>query len=252
MVLENTVLETLPQRFVPTENVFNLRDIGGWNGLGGKKVKTGRVFRSDNFGNATEADIDHVVHRLGIKHVIDLRRAEEWDESARFPDLDGVEFHHFEMLHIKWESIGRRVNGLSAEEDVVEFLRHRYSGMLESGYLSVRDSLEVIASGEPVVFHCMAGKDRTGLVAAVLLSILGVADEDIAADYEMTRFGAARWRQWRDAKFGKPEIEGGLDTPAEAMRQTIAEVNGRFGSMVGYAEAIGFTGAERLRELLLE
>lgn len=252
MVLENAVLETLPQRFVPTENVFNFRDIGGWTGLGGKQVKTGQVFRSDNFGNATEADIDHVVNHLGIKHVIDLRRAEEWDESGRFPDLDGVEFHHFEMLHIRWESIARRVNGVADEADVVEFLRHRYTGMLESGYFSVRDSLEIIATGEPVVFHCMAGKDRTGLVAAVLLSILGVADEDIAADYELTRFGAARWRQWRDANLGKPEVEGGLDTPSQAMLQTIADVNARFGSMREYAEAIGFTGSERLRELLLE
>jgi protein-tyrosine phosphatase len=199
MVLENTVLETLPPQFVPTENVFNLRDVGGLHGLDGKKVKTGRVYRSDNFGNATESDIDHVVTHLGIKHVIDLRRAEEWEESGRFPDVDGVEFHHFELLHIKWESIGLRVNGLSGEAEVVEFLRHRYTGMLESGYRSVRDSLDVIASGEPVVFHCMAGKDRTGLVAAVLLSILGVDPEDIAADYELTRIGSARWRRWRDA-----------------------------------------------------
>ncbi|HEX2145173.1 MAG TPA: tyrosine-protein phosphatase [Glycomyces sp.] len=251
MVLENTVLETLPQHFVPTENVFNLRDVGGWDAAGGKKVRTGQVFRSDNFGQATEADLDQVVNRLGIRHVIDLRRAEEWQQSGRFPEVDGVEFHHFELLHIKWEHVGVRVNGLSDEADVVAFLRQRYSGMLEAGYKSVRDSLEVIASGEPVVFHCMAGKDRTGLVAAVLLSILGVDDEDIAADYELTRFGSARWRQWRDANLGKPAVEGGLDTPAEAMRQTIEEVNARFGSMTKYAEAIGFKDAEKLRALLL-
>jgi len=251
MVLENTVLETLPPQFAPTENIFNLRDVGGWNGLGGKKVRTGRVFRSDNFGQATEADIDHVVNQLGVRHVIDLRRAEELEQTGRFPEVDGVEFHHFELLHIKWEQIGMRVNGLSTTEDVVRFLRHRYSGMLEAGYKAVRDSLEVIASGEPVVFHCMAGKDRTGLVAAVLLSILGVDDKDIAADYELTRIGSARWRQWRDANLGKPAVEGGLDTPAEAMLQTIEEINARFGSMVRYAESIGFKDAEKLREQLL-
>jgi protein-tyrosine phosphatase len=252
MVMDHTDLETLPQQFVPTENIFNLRDVGGLNALGGSKVKTGRVFRSDNFGQATEADIDHVVNHLGVRHVIDLRRGEELEQTGRFPAIDGVTFHHFELLHIKWESIGLRVNGLSAEEDVVEFLRHRYTGMLESGYRAVRDSLEVIASGEPVVFHCMAGKDRTGLVAAVLLSILGVDEADIATDYELTRIGSARWRQWRDANLGKPEVEGGLDTPAEAMLQTIEEMNARFGSMVEYAEAIGFKNAETLREQLLQ
>ncbi len=251
MVLENTVLETLPPQFAPTENIFNLRDVGGWKGRDGKKVKTGRVFRSDNFGQATEADIDHVVNDLGVRHVIDLRRGEELEETGRFPEVDGVEFHHFELLHIKWESIGVEVNGRSSEEEVVAFLRHRYTGMLESGYRSVRDSLEVIASGEPVVFHCMAGKDRTGIVAAVLLSILGVAEEDIAADFELTRIGSARWRKWRDENLGKPEIEGGLDTPAAAMLQTIEEMNARFGSMAAYSEAIGFTGADVLREQLL-
>jgi protein-tyrosine phosphatase len=252
MVLENDHLETLPPQFVPTQNVFNLRDVGGWTGLGGKKVKTGQVFRSDNFGQATEADIDNVVNRLGVQHVIDLRRAEEWNESGRFPEVDGVEFHHFEMLHIKWEHIGLRVNGLSDEADVIRFLRHRYTGMMESGYLSVRDSLEVIAGGEPVVFHCMAGKDRTGIVAAVLLSILGVSDEDIAADYALTRHGSARWRAWRDRNLGRPEVEGGLDVPIEAMLQTIDEINARFGSMEQYAESTGFKGADALRDLLLE
>jgi protein-tyrosine phosphatase len=252
MTMENTALETLPPQFIPTENVFNLRDVGGWNALGGKKVKTGQVFRSDNFGNATEADIDHVVGGLGVKHVIDLRRAEEWDESGRFPEIDGVDFHHFELLHIKWEHIGRRASDLTDEAKLVEFLRHRYTGMMEAGYHSVRDSLEVIASGEPVVFHCMAGKDRTGIVAAVLLSILGVDDEDIAADYALTSYGSARWRAWRDEHYGKPEVEGGLDTPAEAMLQTIEEINARFGSMERYAEAIGFKGADTLREQLLQ
>lgn len=252
MVLENNPLETLPPQFIPTVNVFNLRDVGGWNGLGGKKVKTGQVFRSDNFGQATEADIEHVVHRLGVEHVIDLRRAEEWDESGRFPEIEGVQFHHFEMLHIKWEQIGLRANGLTSEPELIEFLRHRYTGMMEAGYRSVRDSLNVIASGEPVVFHCMAGKDRTGIVAAVLLSILGVDDKDIAADYALTSFGTARWRAWRDEHYGKPEVEGGLGTPAEAMLQTIAEINARFGSMEEYAVATGFTGADALRDLLLE
>ena len=86
----------------------------------------------------------------------------------------------------------------------------------------------------------------------MLLSILGVDDEDIAADYQLTRHGSARWRVWRDAKLGKPAIEGGLDVPAEAMRQTIAEMNARFGSLERYAEATGFKDAERLRTLLLE
>ena len=245
-------LETLPQQFLPTEQVFNLRDIGGLDAADGKKVRTGQVFRSDNFGQATEADIDYIVNELGVRHVIDLRRPAELDVTGRFPAIDGVDFHHFELLHIAWESVEMEVYNDSPEERIVQFLTHRYSGMMESGYKSIRDSLDVIALGEPVIFHCMAGKDRTGIVAAVLLSLLGVDDEDIAADYELSNVGIARWREWRDANIGKPTVDRGLTTPAEAMRRTIAEMNARFGSLDSYARAIGFTGRDRLRELLLE
>ncbi|WP_035735467.1 tyrosine-protein phosphatase [Glycomyces arizonensis] len=245
-------LETLPQQFLPTEQVFNLRDLGGLDAAGGKKVRSGRVFRSDNFGQATEADIDYVVNELGVRHVIDLRRPAELEQTGRFPETEGVTFHHFELLHIAWESVELQVYNDSPQEEIVTFLRQRYSGMMEAGYRAIRDSLEVIALGEPVVFHCMAGKDRTGIIAALLLSLLGVDEEDIAADYELSNVGITRWRAWRDANVGKPTVDRGLRTPAEAMRETLDEMNARFGSLGAYARAIGFDKADRLRELLLE
>ncbi|WP_199034995.1 tyrosine-protein phosphatase [Glycomyces salinus] len=248
MALEST----LPQQFIPTEQVFNLRDIGGLDAADGKKVKTGMVFRSDNFGQATESDLDYIVNDLGVRHVIDLRRPNELEVTGRFPEVEGVDFHHFELRHIPWESVEREVFADSPEEEIVRFLRQRYSGMMEAGYKAVRDSLDVISLGEPVIFHCMAGKDRTGIVAAVLLALLGVDDEDIAADYELSNIGLERWRAWRDANLGAPERDRGLGTPAEAMRATIEEINDRFGSLAVYARAIGFDKADRVRELLLE
>ncbi|WP_344482719.1 tyrosine-protein phosphatase [Glycomyces endophyticus] len=242
-------LETLPQQFIDAEKVFNLRDVGGWDAADGRKVRSGRVFRSDNLGMVTEADLDLLVNRLGVRHVIDLRRAEEWEVAGRFPEVDGVEFHHFELLHVKWENIGR---GYPSGAGVVPFLRQRYSGMYEAGYQAVRDSLDVIASGEPVLFHCMAGKDRTGLVAAALLSVLGVDEADIARDYELSNVGIARWRTWRDANLGRPENESGLTTPAAAMLETIAEMGERFGSLAEYVRATGFDRVEALRSDLLE
>ncbi|THV24571.1 tyrosine-protein phosphatase [Glycomyces paridis] len=242
-------IETLPRQFHDAEKIFNLRDVGGWAADGGRTVRTGRVFRSDNVGRPTEADLDLLVNRLGIRHVIDLRRAEEWEVAGRFPEVEGVEFHHFELLHVRWENIGRPYPEGAA---TVPFLRQRYSGMLESGYQAVRDSLDVIAGGEPVLFHCMAGKDRTGLVAASLLSVLGVGEEDIAADYALSNHGIARWKRWRDEHLGKPATESGLTTPAEAMLETLAEMRERFGSMGEYVTATGFDRAEELRELLLD
>ncbi|GAB4000292.1 hypothetical protein GCM10029992_31730 [Glycomyces albus] len=105
MALEST----LPQQFIPTEQVFNLRDIGGLDAADGKKVKTGMVFRSDNFGQATESDLDHIVNDLGVRHVIDLRRPNELKVTGRFPEVEGIDFHHFELRHIAWESVEREV-----------------------------------------------------------------------------------------------------------------------------------------------
>jgi protein-tyrosine phosphatase len=250
MTLETLpTFDRLPRQFIDAERVFNLRDVGGWDASGGRKVRSGRVFRSDNLGMVSDADRDLLVNRLGVRHVIDLRRAEEWDVAGRFPEIDGVEFHHLELMHVKWENIGRAYPSGAA---AVTFLRQRYSGMLESGYQAVKDSLDVIASGEPVLFHCMAGKDRTGLVAAALLSVLGVDERDIAADYELSNYGIVRWRAWRDANMGKPASESGLTTPAAAMLATIEEMNERFGSMTDYVQATGFDQVETLRAQLLE
>ncbi|SDD36300.1 tyrosine-protein phosphatase [Glycomyces harbinensis] len=245
-------VETLPQQFIHADKIFNLRDIGGWDAAGGAKVKTGQVFRSDNLGMVTEADRDLLVNRLGVRHVIDLRRGPELEQAGRFPDVDGVEFHHFELLHVTWEDIDLGIDASASHEEVVRFLRQRYSGMYEAGYKAIRDSLDVIATGEPVLFHCMAGKDRTGLVAAALLSVLGVSEEDIAADYELSMVGIRRWRAWRDANMGKPANEGGLTTPAEAMLETLQEMKSRFGSMPAYVAATGFDRSEALRSQLLE
>lgn len=250
MTLESvSTLDSLPRQFIDAERVFNLRDVGGWDAAEGRKVRSGRVFRSDNLGMVSDADRDLLVNRLGVRHVIDLRRAEEWEIAGRFPDIDGVEFHHFELSHVRWEAIGR---DHPEGSDVVPFLRQRYSGMYEAGYQAVKDSLDVIASGEPVLFHCMAGKDRTGLVAAALLSVLGVDERDIAADYELSNYGIVRWRAWRDANMGKPASESGLTTPAAAMLATIEEMNERFGSLPDYVKATGFDQVEALRSQLLE
>ncbi|QSB06417.1 tyrosine-protein phosphatase [Natronoglycomyces albus] len=241
----------LPAQFIPTTRIFNLRDLGGYRGVDGCPVKKDVVFRSDNFGNATEADLDHVVNELKVRHVIDLRRAEELEVAPRFPATEGISFHHEELKHLRWESF----NGIIPEpaqshERSVAFLSQRYMAMLETGHEAVRRSLEIVANGEPTVFHCMAGKDRTGIIAAVLLGLLGVSDEDIAADYALTDVGTARWRAWRDQ--GNPTVaKSYMGTPAEAMSQTIQMLRDRFGSFHGYCQVIGFSDIDRLREELL-
>jgi protein-tyrosine phosphatase len=103
----------------------------------------------------------------------------------------------------------------------------------------LRQALGLIASdgSGPLVFHCAAGKDRTGLMAALVLSLLGVGEEDVVADYALTGLATERLvADWQAANPGRPlEWHGYGQAPAEAMRLLLAELTARYGSVRRYA-----------------
>jgi protein tyrosine/serine phosphatase len=109
------------------------------------------------------------------------------------------------------------------------------------------------------VFHCAAGKDRTGVVAALVLDVLGVSDDDIATDYSLSRLGMDRFRAWiletypeaADAMSDQPQAF--LDAPAEAMHQFLTGLRARHGSVHDYVTSLGVSDdvLEAVRENLL-
>jgi protein-tyrosine phosphatase len=113
----------------------------------------------------------------------------------------------------------------------------------------------------PAVFHCAAGKDRTGIVAALLLSVLGVPEEDILDDYELTsRYRTpdrvdAVMNRLRSERGVAPEVAAGiLRTPRWAMQSALADISERYGGIDGYLEGPGGMDPsvpEVLRALLL-
>jgi protein-tyrosine phosphatase len=120
--------------------------------------------------------------------------------------------------------------------------------------------VELVADEGPVLFHCAAGKDRTGVVAAVVLGLLGVTPEVIADDYHVSASAMAAFVDWITLEFPEaldamtsqpPEY---LEAPADAMLAFLAEVDHRHGSMEGLARSLGVTDAviERLRRTLLD
>lgn len=234
------------ERFIPFETIFNFRDLGGLAALGGSKVRTGLVFRSDQFGNAASEDIDYIVDELGVKTVVDLRRPTEIAATASFPGDRGVAVHNLELGHIRWENIERDAG---REASPVPFLVERYTAMVETGAITICDTLNMMITATPMVFHCMAGKDRTGITAAVALKLLGVSDDDIAADYALTGEGMHRYYDWR-ARIGKSPNEG-LHPHAEAMYGLLRNIDNHFGSMEKYARAIDFQRTDELRAHLL-
>lgn len=156
-------------RAIVVEGSFNLRDLGGLPVPDGRVVRRGRIFRSDYPGFATVAP--EVVHDLGLRTVLDLRRPAEVEyECVAWGDL-GVD-HVVSPLSAGSKS--------SWHATYAAYLTHRPDRVVTA----VRTVID--GAGQPVLFHCAAGMDRTGVVAALALALLGVADEQIIADYVLT------------------------------------------------------------------
>ena len=244
------------RRLIALAEVYNLRDLGGYPTSGGRRIRWGAVYRADGLHRAVGADRERL-RALGLRTVIDLR---SWDEVAAghvsVSTIGAERFHHLPVLHFLDETIGSAVLG-----DPEEALVDAYRTMLEEGALAIALALRVIAdpSAHPVVFHCAGGKDRTGVLAAVLLALLGVDDATIAEDYAMSAPAVERMvsHLMEAAAAGStdtPVIPAWLlSAPAGAIRRTLSELRGRHGSVEGYCREAGVTDQtlRSLRQLLL-
>ena len=144
-------------------------------------MRHGRVFRSDSLASLSEADIRYVVATLGLRTAVDLRAGHEVDDHPHEPLADaGVAVHHRPIVDETRRRGGDPPTDLAIDEAYVMMLE-RFGDRFATVVELVADS-----GGHPVVFFCAGGKDRTGLVAALVLGALGVADETIAADYALT------------------------------------------------------------------
>jgi protein tyrosine/serine phosphatase len=250
---------TTVERTVPFSTVFNFRDLGGYPAADGRSVRLRRLYRSDGLWRLTEDDFEGF-SALGIRTVLDLRRPDELEADGRVADSLGLEYHHANFHADMWpqHTLG--------PADMPRYLADRYAEMADgglSGRNAVAPALRLIARAEeagPLVFHCAAGKDRTGVLAALTLSLLGVSDDDIAGDYALSAESERRFHEWRRSlSLGQPEEAGHASAwvlnpcPAEAMHLFLTELRERYGSVEDYARRAGLTDAElvTLREHLL-
>jgi protein-tyrosine phosphatase len=221
---------------------YNFRDVGGYPGLDGRTVRWRRLFRSDALHRLGEDDASAFA-ALGIRTVIDLRRPFEIEKYGRVAERYGLDYHNLVLRHVDWEEIEH-------PDDVVHerWLADRYLNFAEDGREGILASLQVIAdaSRAPVVVHCMAGKDRTGTVCALALSLLGVSDEDIAADYALTTSAMERLTAYLIEKHPEAVLgnEHMWDSPPGAMLLFLDDLRALHGSVEGYVKEIGLTGDE--------
>lgn len=240
-----------PERRIQLAGPLNFRDLGGNPAQDGRRVRWRRVFRSDSLGPVTPADAAHLTDELGLVSVVDLRSTSEVAQQGRGALADAaVDYHHLPLFEV--------VAGTRREWP--DALHEVYRRLLNDSAGQVTAVLRTIAEAEthPVVFHCVAGKDRTGVVAAVLLGLLGVSDDDIVADYALTQdvmpMMLARWRTSSTQPDEREFPAHVLRAEADTMRRLLDLIEAEHGSLRGYARAGGITDeiVDALQAHLLE
>jgi protein tyrosine/serine phosphatase len=261
-----------PPRWIDLDGVVNMRDVGGLPTTDGGTIATGRLLRSDNLQDLTEADMRHLVEVVGLSDVVDLRSNVEVHIEGPAPlQAHGLVNHHRhsllrddetdfsaeEALVVPWSKKSRHASESRPRRDDDHWASH-YLGYLADRPDSVLGALEVIADAKgATVVHCAAGKDRTGTVVGLALSVAGVADEDVVADYVAT---GERIERVVERLRARPAYNEALeDQPLEhhrprpeTMARILAVLAERHGGAAGWLRAQGWGDQQvgRLRERL--
>lgn len=230
----------------------NFRDLGGHPTRDGH-VRHGRVFRSDSLAHVEPEHVEHLVEERGVRTVVDLRGATEVDAFPNHPMRDaGAVIHHIPLI----DPAKRESSGFEWETMTLIDL---YRFILDSAGPQFVEVLQIIAepANHPLVFHCAAGKDRAGLIAATVLGLLEVDDEEIVTDYAQTAaaLDSLKARALKRAEgTGRPPADRFMTADAETMREVLSWLHAEHGGFEPYMLSHGFTAGEleRLRVSLVE
>jgi protein-tyrosine phosphatase len=241
-------------RLLPLAGASNFRDLGGYPTAAGGVTRWGRVFRSDTLHELTEGDVA-LLRDIGLKSIIDLRTGTEAERSGR--GLLGAEAADYFHLSVIDNDAGES-RGMPAPID--DSLANRYLWYLDIGSEALARAITIIADGAnyPLVFHCAAGKDRTGVLAALILDMVGVERRSVVQDYALTasRMDAIVERLSRNRTEGGMAYQipaGALTVEAATMEEFLDGVDRRHGGARQWALAAGVPGdaVEALSTLLV-
>lgn len=221
----------LPPWHVDVDGCKNFRDAGGWPTLDGSAMRRGALYRSDDPVRATPAGRD-VVRSLGLVGVVDLRQTSQYLRTPGFLDPDRTAHLPLVDRVIDIDNPPR----IEAAEDLVDL----YDEMLDRSRGPLGQVLDTVAGwvGDgPVLVHCAYGKDRAGLVTALVQAAIGVTPDAIAADYARSHEPSQqRWRwQLAEPLDGDPPVAKAppalFTAPIAAMEGLLARRAARHGSL---------------------
>ncbi len=258
-----------PRLWIPKS--YNIRDLGVYRTREGRRLREGVFLRADNLGRLDGEGVAKL-RDLGVKTVVDLRTASEIRESPNpFEHDPSVRFHAIDMVGDSHDIIARGDTIESVNRDTrlpngyfadpVGRIASIYKAMLDHQAHRVREIMTVLAAEAEggALFHCMAGQDRTGIVAAFLLSIVDVDEEVIVADYTATaEYNAQRFLDENHRAYWKMKIETVEEyrsqfCPPGAIEEALAHLRARYGGPREYLDHIGVErrAVEAIREKFL-
>ncbi|MGW0246780.1 tyrosine-protein phosphatase [Nocardia goodfellowii] len=239
------------KRHIEFNRLHNFRDLGGYHSADGRTVAWRLLYRSDSLGKLRDTDWERFLE-LGIDTVIDLRYPWETEANGLVPHPERFRYANRSIEHRPYDQAD-----VDPDLDPWRYLADRFAEVAADGVTEIRETLELIASADgPTVFHCTSGKDRTGLIAALLLTALDVSEDQILADFARTDLATTRLvTDWKAANPGRTLRWPAYGrAPAELMRLVLTDLTTTYGSPRDYltgAAGLGEHVIDRLRSRLL-
>jgi len=258
---EDGGISATQDRKIALQGAHNFRDLGGYHTQDGRSLRWRQLFRSDDLSELTDADLV-TLQALNLRSVIDLRSSRELiDKENRLPagsTYRRIQIYKREpLLEYFW---------------VAFFQRHLLASALGDNYIKLVENraqtfgavIRLLADLKnlPLVYHCSAGKDRTGIVCALTLSLLGVPDETIIADYSLSNLGYEHYYSefiagGRLDGWGVPyeEFQPLFVVQPDWMRNLLEHIRKKYGTIENYLiqnAGLNQQELENIRENLLE
>lgn len=255
-------------RKLPFEKMHNFRDLGGYYTADGRPLRWGRLYRSDKIAGLSDEDIKYL-KRLNLRRIVDFRSPEEYQSNPHslWPDADvAIHLLPVSVEAANFEKLTARLTAASiGAEEMADFLIAANREMIERFTPTFRQWMQLLLEEDfyPQVFHCSAGKDRTGLAAALVLHALGVDDDVIMQDYLATNtYTEARVRRILDLLTEHPEwrhsdaaLGSLLRASPEFLNAAYGAIEKDYGDIDRYLQVglgIGDSERQRLKTLLLD
>lgn len=244
----------LSEQHLPMSGGFNFRDLGGYKTSDGRYIKWGKIFRSDDLHNLTEADLDYLAS-IPLVSVVDFRAEEEVRQG---PDKNPSSVKNNYNYSI---TPGNLIAGATSIDDLGKLTEDQANTIMADMYiLLVTDSasiqqyqnlFQLLQNEEdiPLMFHCSAGKDRTGMGAALILSALGVDEETILDDYLQSNiYLADKYAKYKDES---PALKSLFEVQPEFLQAGLNRIKKDHGSVENYLTTVLNVDIKKMRQKYL-